>query len=89
MNVISPIRQQISEAVKELPADILPELADFIEYLRFKTALPHASHKKKEGSAFLRSIAGIGVSEEDDVSERDEEILKKEISSVQGWHLSK
>jgi hypothetical protein len=88
--IVNPsTRQQISEAIKELPADILPELAGFIEYLRFKTALPRAPQKKKEGSAFLQSIAGIGVSEEDDISERDEEILKKEISFVYGWHFNK
>jgi len=89
MNIIQPSRQQLSEAIAELPADMLPELSNFIEYLRFKTATGRVPHEKREGSPFLKSIAGIGVSEEDDISERDEEFLKKEISPVCGWHINK
>lgn len=43
--------------------------------------------EENSGSAFLLSIAGIGTSVEDDLSERDEEILANEIDPIQGWSL--
>jgi len=77
-----PSHQQLIQAISDLPTDVLPELAHFIEHLHFKFDF----HKNAEvgtqtgsGSAFLLAIAGIGESNEDDVSERDEEILANEI----------
>jgi hypothetical protein len=66
------IHQQIIEAIQELPSKSLPELASFIEYLRFKNAsIPLA---RSPGSSFLLGIAGLGSTVESDLAERDEEI---------------
>ena len=84
-------RQQLTDAINELPVEVLPELAIFIDYLRFKgtspTPSPEADPSESSGSAFLLSIAGLGASEEDDISERDEEILANEIDPIRGWGL--
>jgi hypothetical protein len=49
---------------------------------------PASQQKKKmSGVEFLLSIAGLGVSDEDDVSERDEEILASEVNPIRGWHV--
>jgi len=74
MNVIPYTHQQLSEAIEELPADILPELFSFIEYLRFKTNLPRASREDKEGATFLRSIAEAGFSEENHENRQNPEL---------------
>lgn len=84
------IRQQLIETVDNLPTEVLPELAIFLDYLRFKTGytppalgvMPPAA-----GSSFLLAIAGIGASEETDIAERDEEILAAEIDPIRGWGL--
>ena len=36
-------------------------------------------------STFLASIAALGDSGQVDISERDEDILKREIDSIHGW----
>jgi len=36
----------------------------------------------------LLALVGLGESEEIDVSERDEEILRAEVHPVQGWSIS-
>jgi predicted transcriptional regulator len=41
--------------------------------------------KKISGVEFLLSIAGQGESDEEDVSERDEEILASEVDPIRGW----
>jgi hypothetical protein len=46
------------------------------------------SSANQSGSAFLLSIAGLGSSQEQDVSERDEEILRTEVDPIRGWHHS-
>jgi len=83
--------QQLIKAIEELPSESLNELSSFIEYLRFKMNLNDSSHGVKagvtSGSDFLLNIAGIGYSDENDISERDEEILTKEINHVHGWNL--
>ena len=91
MDTLISIRQQLTKAINELPAEVLPELANFIEYLRFKVNPPEPSSQAEmqedSGSTFLLSIAGLGTSDEDDLSERDEEILATEIDPVRGWGL--
>ncbi|MFB2896513.1 type II toxin-antitoxin system HicB family antitoxin [Aerosakkonemataceae cyanobacterium BLCC-F50] len=69
--------------------EVMPELANFIEYLQFKvSSTPALKKDEPEESNFLMSIAGLGESEETGLSERDEEILKSEIDSVRGFsHL--
>ena len=84
-------RQQLRKAINELPNEVLPELASFIDYLRFKGATSvkaaDADTPENSGSAFLLSIAGLGAADEDDISERDEEILTNEIDPIRGWGL--
>jgi hypothetical protein len=84
MNASIADRQKLIEMVNTLPDEVLAELANFIDYLHYKTT--HPKEPENSGSAFLLSIAGLGASGESDVSERDEEILRTEIDSVQGWH---
>jgi hypothetical protein len=78
-------RQKLIDVVSTLPDEILPELSDFLDYLRYK------SIQQKEASNnpanFLASIAGIGSSSQQDIAERDEEILRSEISPIYGWNL--
>jgi hypothetical protein len=33
------------------------------------------------------SIAGLGASNEENISERDEEILESEVNPIRGWSL--
>ncbi|WP_271254485.1 hypothetical protein [Pseudanabaena sp. Chao 1811] len=84
MNTLTPTRQQIIELIDNLPEDSFPELVTFIGYLRYKTVettvdLPYNS--------FLLSIAGLGASNEKDISERDEEILANEVNPIRGWSI--
>ncbi len=46
-----------------------------------------ARARKISGVSFLLSIAGQAESDEDDVSERDEEILAAEVDPVRGWRV--
>lgn len=82
-------REQIIEEIAELPREAIVELANFIEYLKYKHHRPATSSSSKteanSRSAFLLAIAGLGSAVEDDISERDEEILKKEIDPIRGW----
>ena len=84
-------RQQLTKAIDELPVEVLPELATFIDYLRFKATAPRPSPEAESpehpGSAFLLSIADLGATDDDDISERDEEILAREIDPIRGWGL--
>ncbi len=77
-------RQKLIQAVSTLPDEVLVELASFVDYLRYKSA---QSQERKQGSSFLLSIAGLGDSGEQDLSERDEEVLHQEIDPIQGWSL--
>jgi len=92
MLTIMPSHQQLIHAINDLPAEVLPELAHFIESLRFKFDFhknAEVGAKTGSGSAFLLAIAGIGESDEEDVSERDEEILANEIDPIHGWSLKR
>ncbi len=78
-------RQQILEAVNDLPDEALLELAGFLNYLRYKSAQPREiTHNS---SNFLVAVAGLGHSGQQDISERDEEILLHEVDPVYGWNL--
>jgi hypothetical protein len=79
-------RQQIIEFVNNLPDHNLFELAMFIDYLRYKST--QSQELQESNSSFLLSIAGLGASGETDISERDEEILQTEITSIQGWTIN-
>jgi hypothetical protein len=81
MNAPTTKRQQIIEAIQTLPEDYLSELSSFIDYLSYKST----EKKPKESETnFLMAIAGIGTSVENNVSERDEEILATEVNPIRG-----
>ena len=77
-------RIQLIESIEALPEESLAELSSFVSYLRYKAGEPTPP---KMNNNFLLSIAGLGESEETDISERDEEILSKEIDPIKGWSL--
>jgi hypothetical protein len=60
-------------------------LANSLEYLRFKSNQLTVK-KASEENNFLMAIAGLGESDETDLSERDEEILAQEIDSIYGFY---
>lgn len=88
-------RQELRRAIDELPAEVIPKLSSFLEYLRFKTGLSPLDELTRntpdeaanDSAAFLLSLVGIGTSHEIDLSERDEEILAAEIDPLHGWDL--
>ncbi|MBO1349786.1 MAG: hypothetical protein EBE86_021500 [Hormoscilla sp. GUM202] len=93
MDTMISQREQIIGEIAELPSEAIVELANFIEDLKFKHhRLATSSSRKTEansGSAFLLAIAGLGSAVEDDISERDEEILANEIDPIRGWTTKK
>lgn len=74
MNGTTYKRKRLSQAIAELPDEVLPELSEFVHYLQYKTNLlpPEKVSQPAPGSAFLLAIAGIGETEETDLSQRDE-----------------
>jgi hypothetical protein len=78
-------RQKLIEAVSALPDEVLLELASFVDYLRYKSA--QQRELNNNASSFLVAVAGLGNSGQQDISERDEEILRNEINPVYGWNL--
>lgn len=81
------IREELSKKISEMPEELLPELAQYVDYLLANYASLERRERKRTASEFLLAIAGIGESEETDVSERDEEILASEIDPIRGWML--
>lgn len=82
MDALAENRAQLIESIKTLPEESLVELNKFANHLKSKST---ENAQQKKGNSFLLSIAGIGESEETDVSERDEEILAQEIDPIRGW----
>ena len=78
-------RQQLIEAVSNLPDDVLFELASFLDYLCYKTLQRRNINSSQ--SNFLVSVTGLGNSEQQDISERDEEILRTETDPLHGWNF--
>jgi hypothetical protein len=89
MTSVITTRQQLTQTIEELPGEMLPELVSFVNYLRLKSQLgktqPMPVTSAKDN--FLLAIAGLGSCEETDLSERDEEILAKEVHPLYGWTL--
>lgn len=79
-------RHQLIDVINSLPSEVLPELANYLSYIQFKIARPAQTEKPASGSSFLLSIAGLGEAEEN-LSQCDEDILRKEIDPVRGWGL--
>ncbi len=78
-------RQKLIEAINALPDEALPELASFLNYIRYKSG--QLKKPDNNASSFLLAVTGLGNSEQYDVSERDEEILRNEIDPIYGWNL--
>jgi hypothetical protein len=85
MDRITVERQKLIEAASCLPDEAVLELARFLDYLRYKSA--QQGEPSNSAANFLLDIAGLGSSGQQDVSERDEEILRTEIDPVYGWSL--
>ena len=83
MDISTLERQKLVEVVRELPEEVLVELASFLDYLRYKSD----QHRELDNhsASFLTAVAGLGNSGQQDISERDEEILRNEIDPVRGW----
>ncbi len=62
MNSSMTERQQLIEAVNNLPDEVLFELASFLDYLHYKT-LQHRDISSSQ-SNFLISVTGLGDSEQ-------------------------
>ncbi len=84
MNSTTTERKKLIEAVNNLPDEALCELASFLDYLRHKT---QQAKENNNNTSFLSGVAGLGNSGEQNISERDEEILLNEIDPVHGWNL--
>lgn len=83
MNDLTVERQQLLEAVRDLPDEGLPELANFLGYLHYKTRQQKGTETNQPN--FLTAIAGLGQSDHQDIAERDEEILQAETDPIRGW----
>lgn len=77
-------RQQIIEVIHTLPDASLAELVSFVNYLRDQST---EQQQRKSRTNFLLSVAGLGSSVENNVSERDEEIIISEVDPIRGWSL--
>jgi len=75
-----------ADCIQVLPAEALVELSNFLDYLRYKAA--YQRELTTHSSSFLLAVAGLGNSGQEDISERDEEILGNEIDPVSGWNLN-
>lgn len=78
-------RQKLLEVVSALPDEALSELSSFLDYLHYKSA--QRNELSDNATSFLSTVTGLGASGQEDVSERDEEILQNEIDPVSGWTL--
>jgi hypothetical protein len=84
MNTLNTNRLQIIEIIKALPEDDLSELINFVDYLRYRSI---AKQSLNPSGNFLLSVAKLGTSMEQNISEQDEEILTSEIDPIYGWSL--
>jgi hypothetical protein len=81
-------RQKLIEAVSTLPDEALFELASFLDYLCYKSLQRRTPNRNdRNATNFLFAVTGLGNSGQQDVSERDEEIIRNEINPVYGWSL--
>lgn len=67
--------EELAEQEQRTPSEVV---ADALQAYR-------SQKKKLSDVEFLYAIAGIGASDEDDISERDEEILESEVDPIRGW----
>lgn len=83
MDISTVERQKLLEAVRDLPEEVLVELASFLDYLRYKST--QRREMNNHSASFLTAVAVLGNSGQQDISERDEEILRNEIDPIYGW----
>jgi hypothetical protein len=60
-------RQKLIEAVGTLSDENLPELASFLDYLRYKS--DHSKTPDPSAASFLHAITGLGSSGQQDISD--------------------
>ncbi len=65
-------RQKLIKIVSNLPDETLSELANFLDYLRYKTRKNRKSENNTDN--LLSAVAGLGNSDQNDISERNKEI---------------
>ncbi|NEO83337.1 MAG: hypothetical protein F6J87_03605 [Spirulina sp. SIO3F2] len=80
MKRITVEREQLHQAVDNLPDTVLVELASFLDYLQYKST--SQAVERPTSSGFLAAIAGLGCSGQSDIAERDEEILQNEVDPM-------
>jgi hypothetical protein len=78
-------REQLLTLINNLPDELLAEVANYADYLQSKAIISDQPHPSIN---FLLSIAGLGSSEEKDVSDRQEAILANEIDPITDWSLN-
>jgi hypothetical protein len=76
-------RQALIEAFNALPDEALTELANFVEYLSYKTLSSRPLAPTNQN--FLLTIAGLGESGQTNTSDSTREILSNEINPIHGW----
>jgi hypothetical protein len=81
-------REQLLTLINDLPDELLAEVANYADYLQSKIIISNQTNQSNQSSNFLLSIAGLGSSEEKDVSDRQEEILANEIDPIAGWSVN-
>jgi hypothetical protein len=72
-----------SRAYNALPDEALTELANFVEYLSYKTL--SSGPPQQTNQNFLLTIAGLGESGQTNTSDSTREILSNEINPIHGW----
>ena len=70
--------EELADREQRSPSEIV---ADAIELYKSQ------QKKKMSDIEFMTAIIGLGESDEDDVSERDEEILASEVDPIRGWRV--
>lgn len=72
--------QRIERIAQRERREEIDVIAEAVELYEEKTEVV-------EGRSFLLSVANLGRSQEGDVSERDEEILAREVDPLLGWSI--
>ena len=74
--------EALAEAIYSLNLEEMRQLQEMINQ-----EISEQESEAKGGTAFLVSIAGLGASGVEDISERDEEILQNEVDPIHGWSI--
>jgi predicted transcriptional regulator len=74
--------EELAEREQRTPSEIVADALD-----AYKSQQPKRSEEKMSDIEFLSAIVGLGESDEEDIAERDEEILASGIDPLRGWHV--